>query len=110
MSEECTFPLVWIGKVNGEQVVPAAWYGPAGDYVKEIKVEINGELGQGPTGTSIRENRAVINDDFATNPATSPWREKARSYGFRASAAFPLRRRGKSRSLTHNLRPRARCL
>ena len=96
VSEECTFPLVWIGKVNGEQVVPAAWYGPAGDYVKEIKVEINGELGQGPTGTSIRENRAVINDDFATNPATSPWREKARSYGFRASAAFPLRRRGRA--------------
>jgi signal transduction histidine kinase len=96
ISEECAFPLVWIGDVNGEQVVPVAWYGPAGDYVKEIKVETKGELGQGPTGTSIRENRAVINDDFATNPATSPWREKAGRYGFRASAAFPLRRRGRA--------------
>ncbi|MGO9137697.1 MAG: PAS domain S-box protein [Syntrophales bacterium] len=94
VSEECTFPLVWIGQVNGELVVPVAWYGPAGDYLKEIKVETKGELGQGPTGTSIRENRAVINDDFVTNPATSPWREKADSYGFRASAAFPLRRQG----------------
>ncbi len=96
VSEECDFPLVWIGQANGEQVVPVAWYGPAGDYVKEIKVETKGELGQGPTGTSIRENRAVINDDFATNPATSPWREKAGRYGFRASAAFPLRRRGRA--------------
>jgi PAS domain S-box-containing protein len=95
VSEECAFPLVWIGEVKGQQVVPAAWYGPASDYVKEIKVETKGELGQGPTGTSIRENRAVINDDFVTNPATSPWREKAGRYGFRASAAFPLRRQGK---------------
>jgi PAS domain S-box-containing protein len=96
VSEECAFPLVWIGQVNGEQVVPVAWYGPAADYVKEIKVEIRGKLGQGPTGTSIRENRAVINDDFATNPATSPWREKAGRYGFHASASFPLRRRGRA--------------
>jgi PAS domain S-box-containing protein len=71
-------------------------YGSASDYVKEIKVETKGELGQGPTGTSIRENRPVINDDFATNPATSPWREKAGRYGFRASAAFPLRRQGRT--------------
>ncbi len=96
VSEEGGFPLVWIGQANGEQVVPIVWYGPAGDYVKEIKVETKGELGQGPTGTSIRENRPVINDDFATNPATSPWREKAGRYGFRASAAFPLRRRGRA--------------
>jgi PAS domain S-box-containing protein len=96
VSEECAFPLVWIGEVNGKQVVPSAWYGPASDYVKEIKVQTQGELGQGPTGTSIREDRSVINDDFATNPATSPWREKAGSYGFRASAAFPLRRRGRA--------------
>ncbi|MGZ6275604.1 MAG: PAS domain S-box protein [Syntrophales bacterium] len=96
VSEECAFPLVWIGQVNGEQVIPVAWYGPARDYVKEIRVETKGELGQGPTGTSIRENRAMINDDFTTNSATSPWREKASTYGFRASAAFPLRRQGRA--------------
>jgi PAS domain S-box-containing protein len=96
VSEEGGFPLVWIGQVKEQQVVPAAWYGPASDYVKEIKVETKGELGQGPTGTSIRENRAVINDDFVTNPATSPWREPAGRYGFRASAAFPLRRQGRA--------------
>jgi len=64
--------------------------------VKEIKVEVDGELGMGPTGTCIRENRAVVNDDFATNPATFPWRERAQRYGFRASAAFPLRRQGRA--------------
>lgn len=89
------YPLVWIGQVKGEQVMPVAWSGPASDYLKNLRVEVKGELGKGPTGTSIRENRSVINDDFATNPATLPWREPAIHYGFRASAAFPLLRRGK---------------
>jgi PAS domain S-box-containing protein len=89
------FPLVWIGHVKEQQVVPLAWSGPATGYLKDIKVEVQGEFGQGPTGTCIRENRAVVNDDFATNSATLPWREMALRYGIRASAAFPLRNKGK---------------
>jgi PAS domain S-box-containing protein len=89
------FPLVWIGQVDEEKVVPAAWSGPAADYLKEIRVEVQGELGKGPTGTCIRENRSVVNDDFGTNPAISPWRDSAIRHGFQASAAFPLRRRGR---------------
>ncbi len=88
------FPLVWIGRVKERQVLPMACSGPAADYLKEIKVEVQGELGKGPTGTCIRENRTVVNDDFGTNPATSPWRNPAERHGFRASAAFPLHRRG----------------
>ena len=90
------FPLVWIGQVKELQVVPVAWSGPASDYLKGIKVEVQGELGKGPTGTCIRENRTVVNDDFGTNPATSPWRDQAKRHGFLASAAFPLRLHGTS--------------
>ena len=88
------FPLVWIGQVKELQVVPVAWSGPATDYLKGIKVEVQGEFGKGPTGTCIRENRTVVNDDFGTNPAASPWRDQAKHHGFRASAAFPLRLHG----------------
>lgn len=88
------YPLVWIGQVKGEQVMPVAWSGPASDYLKNLRVGLKGELGKGPTGTSIRENRSIINDDFAANPATQLWREPAINYGFRSSAAFPLHRRG----------------
>ena len=84
------FPLVWIGEVRGQQVVPLVWWGTAADYLQTIRVEIQGPLGQGPTGTSIRENRTVINDDFAYNPATLSWRDPALQHGFRASAAIPL--------------------
>ena len=88
------FPLVWIGQVKELQVVPVACSGPATDYLKEIKVEVQGEFGKGPTGTCIRENRTVVNDDFGTNPAASPRRDRAKRHGFRASAAFPLRLHG----------------
>ena len=95
VAEEGEFPLVWVGQVREKQVAPVAWHGPAADYLKEIKVEVEGELGRGPTGTCIREDRSVINDDFDINPFTAPWRKPALNYGFRASAAFPLRRQGR---------------
>jgi PAS domain S-box-containing protein len=95
VAEEGEFPLVWIGQVKERKVAPAASHGPAADYLKEIRVEVEGELGHGPTGNCIREDRPMINDDFDTNPSTAPWREPALRYGFRASAAFPLHRQGK---------------
>ena len=95
VAEKGGFPLVWIGQLDGRRVVPAAAGGPSADYLDEIDVQADGELGRGPTGTCVRENRAVVNDDFEANPATEPWRETAGRYGFRASAAFPLRGGGK---------------
>ncbi|MCE5268655.1 MAG: GAF domain-containing protein, partial [Planctomycetaceae bacterium] len=88
------FPCVWIGEQKDQAVVLAAVFGSAADYARQIKVETDGPFGRGPTGTCIRENKAVVNNDFAVNPATAPWRSAAVSCGFRASAAFPLRRQG----------------
>jgi PAS domain S-box-containing protein len=96
VAEEGGFPLVWIGRVKEKQVIPAASHGPAADYLRKIRVEVEGELGQGPTGTCIREDRPVINDDFDINPSTAPWRGPALHHGFRASAAFPLHRQGRA--------------
>jgi two-component system, chemotaxis family, CheB/CheR fusion protein len=96
VAEAGGFPLVWIGLVKEGQVVPEASSGQESDYLKRIRVEVEGSLGRGPTGACVRENRPVINDDFVTNPATSPWREQALLHGFHASAAFPMRRGGKA--------------
>lgn len=91
IGEEGGFPLVWIGEVAQGQVRPVASCGSAADYLSEIKVTTDGEMGRGPTGTCVREGRPVINDDFDVNPATVSWRNPALARGFRASAAFPLR-------------------
>ena len=99
LAEQSDFSLAWIGLVEERSVRPVAAGGPEQSYLDEIRVErveIDGELGAGPTGTAIRENRPVVNDDFTTNPGTAPWRQPAIRHGFRASAAFPLRKEGKA--------------
>ena len=96
IAKEGAFPLVWIGEVKDRQVVPAAYCGPAADYLRDIRIEVDGVLGEGPSGTCIREDRPVVNDDFDINPTTLPWRKAALSHGFRASACFPLHRQGKA--------------
>ncbi|HTP24047.1 MAG TPA: PAS domain S-box protein, partial [Anaeromyxobacteraceae bacterium] len=95
IAEEGGLPLVWLGLVQGQAVVPTASAGRATDYLRGIRVEVDGELGQGPTGTSIREDRPVIIDDFVTNQSTGPWREACRQHGLHGAAAFPVRRGGK---------------
>jgi PAS domain S-box-containing protein len=96
VAEDGRFPLVWVGLVKDREVVPVASSGRAVDYLRVVRVEIDGELGQGPTGACIREDHPVINDDFGTNPTTWPWpwREATARHGLRASAAFPLHRDG----------------
>ena len=96
VAEQGDFPLVWIGLVDGATVKPVAAGGPEQSYLSEIKIDVRGELGRGPTGTCISENRPVVNNDFATNPVILPWRQPALRYGFRASAAFPLRKEGRA--------------
>jgi PAS domain S-box-containing protein len=94
VAEDGGFPLVWVGLVKDREVVPVASSGRAVEYLREVRVEIDGKLSQGPTGTCIREDHPVINDDFGTNPTTWPWREASARHGLRASAAFPLHRGG----------------
>jgi PAS domain S-box-containing protein len=94
VADEGGFPLVWVGLVKEREIAPVAAWGSARAYLHEIKVEVDGDLGQGPTGTCVREGRPVINDDFGGNPSTWPWREATQRHGLRASAAFPLRRDG----------------
>jgi two-component system CheB/CheR fusion protein len=96
VTQQMTCPLAWIGLVEEGWVKPVAASGTASDYLDGIRVEVEGKLGQGPTGSCIREDRAVVNDDFDANPSTSPWRESALHHGFRASAAFPLRKNGRA--------------
>jgi two-component system CheB/CheR fusion protein len=96
VTEQGDFPLAWIGLVNGRTVAPVASAGREDDYRAEIRIEVDGVLGAGPTGTCIRENRPVVNEDFATNPLVVPWQQSAIRHGLRASAAFPLRREGKT--------------
>jgi PAS domain S-box-containing protein len=86
------YPLAWIGEAREREVTLVAHSGYGGDYLREHELELEGGLSQGPTGVCIREDRAVVDDDFEHDVVACPWKQAALRFGFRAAAAFPLRR------------------
>ena len=110
-SEEDLFPQVcraavqfggmrtaWVGMIDTEtgMVHPVAIFGDDTDYIKDIKISIDGDspFGCGPTGTAIREKKPFWCEDFQNDPATAPWRERGGRFGLAASASLPLQING----------------
>jgi len=92
--------MAWIGmvdEVTGRVRVTAS-FGVGTEYLEGIEISLDADdpFGRGPTGTAIRENTPVWCQDFQTDPITAPWHEKAKAFGWRASAAIPLRLRQKT--------------
>jgi len=86
------FKLAWIGMVASDGTVqPVAQAGATG-YLKGIRVVARDEpAGGGPVGTAIRENRPVVVEDVERDATMVPWRGRARKFGLRYIAAFPIR-------------------
>ena len=97
MVEFGKFDMAWIGlddPQSGEVRVVAA-HGDAHGYLDRIRVDRGPTaFGAGPVGRAIREGSPCILNDFLGTPGTEPWREAALEAGFRAVAAFPIRREG----------------
>src|SRR5512139_315216 len=92
------FRMAWIGLVNedGVTVRPVAEAGFEAGYLAQANIRCDDTpQGSGPTGMAIRLGRTVINDDTETNRQFAPWREQARTHGYRSSAATPLRVNGR---------------
>lgn len=96
--EEGGYRMAWIafGDPGTGEVRPVAQAGFTGDYLAQAHIRCDDSPeGQGPTGTAIRTGRHVICEDIAADVRLAPWRERARALGYRSSAAFPLRLRGR---------------
>jgi PAS domain S-box-containing protein len=92
--EDGLFKMAWIGMADPEtrMVNPVASYGDAGGYLEKIKIyAADVSEGRGPTGSAAYEGTYSICGDIEHDPRMLPWRDKALRYGFRSSAAFPLR-------------------
>ena len=110
-SEEALFPqicraavelggmrMAWIGKIDesSRTIRRVSSFGAGEEYAHSLDIPLDGDASEsrGPTGISIRENRPYWCQDFLRDPCTMPWREKAASVGWNASASLPLYRRG----------------
>lgn len=92
------FRMAWIGLVDEDsvRVRPVAVAGFGRDYLAQADIRCDDSpQGHGPTGTAIRSNATVINDDTESSHQFAPWRERARTQGYRSTAATPLRVHGR---------------
>ena len=89
------FGMAWIGACDADSgvVAPLACAGECTDYVDGLRITTRGdEASRGPTGTAIGNGDPYVCNDFFADARTLPWRAAARRAGWRASAAFPVRR------------------
>ncbi len=91
------FRFAWVGVPEGNEVKLVAAAGEDGGYMREITIVLDDDnpLSKGPTGMAAKTGQSFVVNDFSASPITAPWREAARRAGFAASAAFPLRERGR---------------
>jgi len=90
--------MVWIGLGNFEKrtIEPVAFSGEGVGYIENLGVSMDADnpLGQGPVGTAFREDHPVWIQDFINDTQTTPWHERAQSFGWMASCALPLHKNG----------------
>ncbi|MDO8860588.1 EAL domain-containing protein [Haliea sp. E1-2-M8] len=91
--------MAWVGRVDTASglITRAASAGEGCDYLDSLVLSARLEHpdSSGPTGTAVRENRPVIVNDYLESALTRPWQERARKYGWRSAAAFPIQRGGR---------------
>jgi PAS domain S-box-containing protein/putative nucleotidyltransferase with HDIG domain len=93
------FKMAWIGLVDtdSQSVVRKAAYGEGSEYTRDIRISLDpaDPTSHGPTGTAVHEGHPYWCQDFLHDNATRRWHEKAKQFGFAASAALPLKRNNK---------------
>lgn len=88
------FPLAWVGVVNDaeQRVDIVVAHGEAAEYAQDLVITLDPALptSRGPGGRCIAERRPVMVDDFTRDPSVAPWRDMAKRFGLRSSAALPV--------------------
>ncbi len=90
--------FAWIGLVDpdGGELRKVAWHGDGLAYMETVQgpaAEADHRTAY-PCSLAIQEGKAEVRNDIQAEPG-APWREHALAQGYRAMAAFPLRREGR---------------
>jgi signal transduction histidine kinase len=87
------YRFVWIGRPDyeSETVEPTARSDTGAEYLEDADITIDeSETAKGPTGRAIATHQIQVTQNILEDPDYEPWRERARRYGYRSSAAIPL--------------------
>jgi len=91
------FQFAWVGAIEGTSIRNVASAGNDNGYLQHLV--ISGDdvepSSHGPTGQAALTGQPMVVNDFMTSPMTSAWHAMALRADFAASAAFPLKERGR---------------
>jgi diguanylate cyclase len=96
--EKGGYPLAMVHYALGDDdknLVPQAHAGGHNDHVSALRLTSSDtERGRGPAGTAVRTGQMDVIHDVMIEPRFEPWREMAKSRGFRSIISFPLKVEG----------------
>ena len=86
--------MAWIGMVEGGRLVPVASFGARLGYPEDADILLDPaqDAGGEPAAEAVRSGTHVVYNDIEHYPMSAQRREQALTCGFRAGAAFPIRR------------------
>jgi PAS domain S-box-containing protein len=81
--------FAWIGRPDGDRVVPEAWAGEAPQYLDAVDLALAGG-GSPPAVETAVDGEATVHPSVATDFRGEPWRREALSRGLRSAISVPL--------------------
>ncbi len=87
------FKMAWIGMVNyaTNKIDAVASLGLTGEYINNVNIDLNNkELSSGPAGQAFINGKCNFSNNIETDEKMTPWRKKAREYGFRSVISLPI--------------------
>ncbi|MFC7165758.1 bacterio-opsin activator domain-containing protein [Halospeciosus flavus] len=91
LADTDSFAFAWIGELDDGEVVTRVEAGVDG-YLDGVSLPVTDGDGraEGPTPRAIRTREVQVTRDVENDPSYEAWRDHARRYGFRSSAAVPI--------------------
>ncbi|WP_433631152.1 PAS domain S-box protein [Halomicrococcus sp. NG-SE-24] len=88
-----SYEFAWFAEVDlhAQSIIPRVEAGVDG-YLEEITLSMDADdpAGRGPVGRAIRTQEIQVVQDALTDSSFEIWRESAKTYGYRSSAAIPV--------------------
>ena len=88
-----SYEFAWIGDVDaGTQTVRSRTEAGVDGYLDDVTISVDPDdpRSAGPTGLAVQTHRMQTVEDVLDDETYEQWRDQAREYGFRSSAAVPI--------------------
>lgn len=92
--EDGKFKMAWIGFLNtsSNKVEIVAHAGEVNNYVRNLELDLNDEIrGNGPVGRVFKSSSYYIVNDIENDESMVPWKEAAKSAGYKSSSSLPIK-------------------